>query len=85
VTEGIPFLGFVVYPHRRRLKPRNAVAYARRFRVLVGEYAAGRLSLERLTASARGWSNHAQFGDTLGLRRDVLGSVVLPAVQGGNR
>jgi retron-type reverse transcriptase len=42
VTEGIPFLGFVVYPHRRRLKQRNAVAYARRFRLLVGEYAAGR-------------------------------------------
>jgi hypothetical protein len=82
-TEGMPFLGFVVYPHKRRLKARNAVAYARRFRILVGEYAAGRLSLERLTASARGWANHAQYGDTWGLRRDVLGSVALPAVQGG--
>jgi RNA-directed DNA polymerase len=85
VTEGIPFLGFVVYPHKRRLKSRNAVAYARRFRLLVGEYAAGRLSLERLTASTRGWANHARYGDTLGLRRDLLGSVVLPAMQGGNR
>jgi RNA-directed DNA polymerase len=83
-TEGLPFLGFVVYPHRRRLKRRNAVAYARRFRVLVGEYAAGRLSLKRLTASAQGWANHAQFGDTLGLRRDVLGSAVLPAPFGEN-
>jgi RNA-directed DNA polymerase len=78
VTEGVPFLGFVVYPHKRRLKRRNGVAYARRLRVLVCEYAAGRLSLKQLTASARGWANHAQFGDTLGLRRDILGSVVLP-------
>jgi hypothetical protein len=83
VTEGIPFLGFVVYPHKRRLKRRNGLAYARHFRVLVCEYAAGRLSLERLTASARGWANHARYGDTLGLRRDILGSVVLPARQGG--
>jgi RNA-directed DNA polymerase len=83
VTEGIPFLGFVVYPHRRRLKPRNAVAYARRFRVLVCEYAAGRLPLERLTASARGWANHARFGDTLGLRREVLSRVTLPPVAAG--
>jgi RNA-directed DNA polymerase len=84
VTEGIPFLGFVVFPHKRRLKRRNAVAYARRFRVLVCEYAAGNLSLERLTASAQGWANHARFGDTLGLRRDILGSVVLPASRGVN-
>lgn len=85
VTEGVPFLGFVVYPHKRRLKRRNGVAYARRLRVLVCEYAAGRLSLEQLTASARGWANHAQFGDTLGLRRDILGSVVLPSREQSTR
>jgi hypothetical protein len=77
VTEGFPFLGFVVYRHKRRLKRRNGVAYARRFRALAQEYAAGQVTLEQLTASARGWANHARYGDTLGLRRDVLGSVRL--------
>jgi len=80
VTEGFPFLGFVVYPHKRRLRRRKGVAYARRFRVLVREYAAGRLPLERVTASAQGWANHARFGDTLGLRRAVLSSVTLPSL-----
>jgi hypothetical protein len=30
VTEGIPFLGFIVFPERRRLKRRNGVNFARR-------------------------------------------------------
>ena len=32
VSEGIPFLGFVVYPHHRRLKRRKGIAYRRRLR-----------------------------------------------------
>jgi RNA-directed DNA polymerase len=79
VTEGIPFLGFVIYPNKRRLKRRKGVAYARRFRHLAREYTAGRIPLERLTASARSWANHAAHGDTRGLRRAVLSSVRLRA------
>ena len=78
VTEGFPFLGFVVYPHRRRLKRRKGVAYARKFRNLARDCAAGRMPLERLVASARGWASHASHGDTLGLRRAVLGGAGLP-------
>jgi RNA-directed DNA polymerase len=82
VREGIPFLGFVVYPNKRRLKRRKGVAYARRFRRLAREYAAGRLSLEQLTASVRGWVEHAAHGDTRGLRRAVLGGVRVRAPAG---
>ena len=78
-AEGFPFLGFTVYPHQRRLKRRKGVAYARQFRSLARDYAAGCLPLDRLTASAQGWANHASYGDTAGLRRAVLGSVVVPA------
>ncbi|MBN1580447.1 MAG: RNA-dependent DNA polymerase [Anaerolineae bacterium] len=81
VTAGFPFLGFVSYPHKRRLKRRNGINYARKFRALVRDYAAGRLTLEQLTASARGWANHARYGDTMSLRRAVLGSVRLPPAQ----
>ena len=79
VAEGIPFLGFVVYPHRRRLKRRKGVHYRRRFRALVRSYLAGEVALEQVTASARGWANHARYGNTVGLRKAVLGSVVIPA------
>jgi len=81
VTEGFPFLGFVVYPHKRRLKRRKGAAYARKFRSLVKNYAAGRISLDRVTASVQGWANHARYGDTLGLRQALLESVVVPAPQ----
>ena len=36
VTEGIPFLGFVIYPEKRRLKRRKGVHFQRRFHKLAG-------------------------------------------------
>jgi retron-type reverse transcriptase len=75
VTEGIPFLGFVLYPERRVLKRRKGVAFARRFRALRAGWAAGEIPLERLTASAQGWANHARYGDTWVLRRALLGEI----------
>ena len=78
VTEGIPFLGFIVYPDHRRLKRRKGVYFERRFRRLVAECAAGRLAFEDLDAAVRGWVNHARTGDTWGLRGAVLESCVIP-------
>ena len=77
VEEGIPFLGFVVYPEQRRLKRRNAVSYWRRFRALARGYAAGELPLARLTASTRGWYNHVRYANTVGLRKALFGSFTL--------
>lgn len=82
-TEGFPFLGFVIHPHKRRLKRRKGIAYARKFRELVRDYAEGHLPLERVHASVQGWVNHARFGDTWGLRRAVLCHAALPLKQGG--
>ena len=72
VTEGIPFLGFVVFPTHRRLKRRKGIAYRRRFKRLLAAYAAGEIPLERVTASVQGWVNHVRFGDTWGLRRALF-------------
>jgi retron-type reverse transcriptase len=73
VSEGIPFLGFVVYPERRRLKPRKVIYFWRRWRGLAEGYADGDMSLERLTATARSWANHARYGNTVGLRKAIWG------------
>lgn len=79
VTEGIPFLGFVVFRHRRRLRRRKGIAYRRRLQALAEQYADGEITLEQVTASVQGWVNHARYGDTLALREALLGSVsVLP-------
>jgi RNA-directed DNA polymerase len=77
VSEGIPFLGFVVFPSHRRLKRRKMVHYRRRLKIMLQAYQDGALSTEQVAASVRGWINHVRYGDTWGLRRAILKDVVL--------
>ena len=72
VATGLPFLGWHVFPFRRRLKRRNVLAFARRFRHLRACYAAGRCTLADLDAGIQGWIGHARHGNTLALRRSLL-------------
>ncbi len=82
VNEGIPFLGFVVYAQRRRLKRRKGVAFARRLRRLAQAYADGEVTLEQINASVQGWVNHVRYGNTVGLRTALVESVrLLPVKQ----
>lgn len=78
VLEGFPFLGFTVYPDRRRLKRRKGIQYRRQLNRLRLAYAAGEIAMEQLTASSQGWANHARYGNTVGLRKAVLGQPVPP-------
>lgn len=77
VTEGIPFLGFVVYPTHRRLKRRKGIHYQRTLKSMLAEYEDGACSFEQVQASILGWINHVRYADTWGLRRAVLQDVVL--------
>ncbi len=72
VTHGIPFLGFRIYPTHRRLKRRNAVAFARRLRFWHRQLAAGEMTLPEVLERIRGWIAHARHGDTWRLRRSLL-------------
>jgi RNA-directed DNA polymerase len=77
VTEGLPFLGFIVYPDHRRLKPSTGYTYRRRLRALLADYHACRATQDQLGASVRGWLAHAAHGDTWGLRQAVLREAIL--------
>jgi RNA-directed DNA polymerase len=70
--DGIPWLGFVVYPTHRRLKKRNAVNFTRRFRHNIGLYEQGKISFAELDASVLGWINFVRYGDTWGLRKHIF-------------
>ena len=86
VTEGVPFLGFVVFPDRRRLKRQKAVHFRRRLYVLLREHDEGSIAADRIAATVRGWVNHSRYGDTVGLRKAVLrDAVVKPARVAGAR
>jgi hypothetical protein len=81
VTEGIPFLGFVIWPDRRRLKQRKGLHYRRQLVRLLAAYEAGEIPLDQVTASVQGWVNHVRYGNTVGLRKAVLSQMILPAVR----
>jgi retron-type reverse transcriptase len=77
VAEGLPFLGFTVYPHGRRLKRRKGIHFVRKLRALLGRCAAGEIPVSAVTASVRSWVSHASHGNTVGLRKAVLGGIRL--------
>jgi len=70
--DGIPWLGFVVYPTHRKLKKRNAVNFTRRLEHNIDLYEAGEISFAELDASVRGWINHVRYADTWGLRGHIF-------------
>lgn len=76
-TVGLPYLGFQVFPDHRRLKRRNVVHARRRVKALQERYDAGEIDADDVKASVSGWVNHARYGDTWGLRTDVLGRLRL--------
>jgi retron-type reverse transcriptase len=78
VTEGVSFLGFIVFPDHRRLRRHKGVYFERRLRHWLADYRAGRITLEDLQAHVGSWVNHARYGDTYGLRRAILGSTAIP-------
>ena len=74
VTEGIPFLGFQIFPEHRRLKPRKGYAFRRKTIHLLKS-----APQEKTRASLQGWINHVCHGDTYGLRRSMLNELQLLA------
>ena len=75
VSEGFPFLGFVVYPTHRRVKSRKVVAFRRKIGRLAARLVAGQETRESVVASLLGWINHVRYGDTWGLRKSVVDSL----------
>lgn len=77
VTEGIPFLGFVVYPTHRLLKRRKGIHFRRKLKAKVAALRAGKIEFKELDATVQGWVNHVRYGNTWGLREAVFKEVVL--------
>jgi RNA-directed DNA polymerase len=75
VEQGIPWLGFVVFPTYRRVKRRNVVNFRRRLQSQVIAYRIGEIDSSELTATVQGWINHVRYADTIGLRQAVLRTI----------
>jgi len=78
VAEGMPFLGFIVFPTHRRLKRRKGIHFQRRFKALRLAYQRGEATFDQTQASVQGWVNHVRYADTWGLRRAILSRYPMP-------
>ncbi len=76
VTEGIPFLGFVVYPDKRRLKRRKGIHFQRRLRNMAQNRRLGKSDWGDISSSIKGWINHVRYANTVGLRKAVFKRIV---------
>ena len=76
VTQGIPFLGFTVYPDHRRLKRSKGIVYRRHLKTLYRQFKAGEISREDGRASVMAWLGHVKHGDTYSLRRKLFREIV---------
>lgn len=76
VTQGIPWLGFVVYPDYRRVKCRKAIDATRRLTTAFDAWQRGETSFATFDASVQGWINHVRYADSWGLREHVLSRFV---------
>ena len=74
-ADGIPWLGFVVFPTHRRVKGRNVVNARRRLDCRIEEFRQGSIGFGDLNASVQGWVNHLRYADSWGLRRHVFAAL----------
>ncbi len=61
VTQGIPWLGFVIYPHQRRVKGRKVREAKKRLHQRFDDWQEGRISFAEFDASVQGWINHVRY------------------------
>ena len=72
VDDGIPWLGFVVFPTHRLVKARKVRCPDRRLRARLAAYHAGEISFAELHASIQGWIAHVAHADSWGLDSLVI-------------
>ncbi|MCY4597861.1 MAG: reverse transcriptase domain-containing protein [Bryobacterales bacterium] len=72
VTQGVPFLGFRVFPGVMRLDGRKWARLRRRVRAREAAYRLGRISEDDLERSVRSMAAHVSHSDSLQARRELF-------------
>jgi retron-type reverse transcriptase len=75
VTQGIPFLGYRVFPTHRLLAKDNVRRFRRRVRRMQRQYARGEIGPAEVRQRLMSWKGHAAQADTYLLRRRLFASM----------
>ncbi len=78
VENGIPFLGFLLFPFQRRLLQGNVRAFLRRFRGQRRAIRQGAATFDGIKPSLTSWNAHASHGDTWRLRQKLFQQRPIP-------
>jgi retron-type reverse transcriptase len=76
VTEGIPFLGFRIFPGLLRLDGRKWARFRCRVKALEEQYRRGLLSEESLSRSIASMIGHVQHADSVSVRKKFFASSI---------
>lgn len=72
VSEGIPFLGFRVFPQIIRIKRENLIRMRKKIRIKEESFKKGYISEEELVMSIGSIAAHVDHVNSLGIRRDIF-------------
>src|SRR5262249_49656698 len=72
VREGIPFLGYRVFPTHRLLAKTNVWAFRRRLRKMQQQYATDEITQGKVRQRVMSWIGHARQADTHRLRERLF-------------
>ena len=76
VKTGIEFVGFRIFPTHRKYKKKSLRKLMSRLKYVAKEYAAGRMSLEKVNATVQSYYGAMQHFNSYGLRRKLSQTVV---------
>lgn len=76
VKGGCEFLGFYVYPNRRKVKKSNVKFFEAKLRDMQTSFRKGIISLEQIHKSIQGWIAHAEHADSYRLRERIFAKYV---------
>lgn len=78
VTIGIPYLGFHLFPYKRRLLQQNVRAFLHRFRRQRRSIRRGEATFADIKPSLTSWNAHADHGNTWRLRLNLFQQRPIP-------
>lgn len=75
-SDGVPFLGMVIFPDCRRLKRGNVVRFKRRLKQFQRLYRTDDIPWRSIHQSIQSWIGHASHADSWRLRELIFSEIV---------
>ncbi|MBN2097196.1 MAG: group II intron reverse transcriptase domain-containing protein [Candidatus Omnitrophica bacterium] len=77
LRRGIDLLGYRVYSTHKRLRRDNVRRFRKRLKLMRYKYKMGKISLNQISSSIRGWIAYSRSARSFNLRKKLLGNFVI--------